>query len=137
MKSLKDHMPYFITGNYKLSDQEVADELQFWHEIHAVRELQKVPERYHLKVGHAMSDSMGLEIFIQMITYLKILTPSGFGNINTVILAAQKQVLHYYNTQYVHSRKETFHGSNPGLPEKNSSNEGKEGDLLHGRETIT
>lgn len=129
MKSLKDHMPYFITGSSTLPGRGVVDEVVFWTPKLATTELAKVPERYHLKVGHAMSNSMGLEIFIQMVNYLKETQRANpLDNIQSTILAAQKQVMYYHNTQYANDKKNDSYYS--GLLNQSTADEGKKKNVL-------
>lgn len=136
-KTVLGHMPYFITGNEKLINELLAHELDKWDRVRATEELAKVPTRFKTLTGAEMTNSTGLNLFIEMVRYLR----SGeqfflrIGAWEPTIKEAQKQVLHYHNIQYADNKKND--SSHSGLLNQSTSDKGKKKDVFSTGPTST
>lgn len=89
-------LPRLVTGRTDGIARMLA-EIREWNEKQIIENFDKVPERYNELYGDALSSFGGLNLFTELIKFLREQDPVLYS---AIITEAQKRVLQYHNSQF-------------------------------------
>lgn len=102
-RTIREVIPFLLSGNIWSSQEDFLDSIRSINELNATKRIDDVEKRYESLTNHPVTGYIGLQLFSEIIKYLKdaslIIPPPAHG-VDELILRAQKRVLHYHSIQY-------------------------------------
>lgn len=90
-------LPRLIVGK-AVSTTRMLEEIENWEDPEIESNFNKVPDRYSEISGSKMTEFTGLNIFAELIKFLKE-QPDDY-RFTHIVVKAQREALHYHNVQF-------------------------------------